>query len=138
MDPPPVQYVKTSDGYDIAYAISGQGRPFVFMPTPFSHVHLYWTEKTFLLPWLEGLSARFRLVQYDGRGQGMSSRGIEHFSMVDYEGDLEAVLDGLQLGGFVLMGTSWLAHAAVRYAARNPGRIKAVVLSSSSLSALAS
>jgi pimeloyl-ACP methyl ester carboxylesterase len=74
MDTPPVQYVTTSDGARIAFAVSGVGRDLVFLPTPFNHVQLYWTSDTFVRPWLSELAARFRLIQYDGRGQGMSSR----------------------------------------------------------------
>src|SRR3972149_822497 len=77
MDAPPVQYVTTSDGFNIAYTVSGEGEPFVMMPLFFSHIQLCWTSELFMRPWFEGLAARFTLVYYDGRGQGMSSRGLE-------------------------------------------------------------
>ena len=72
---PAVQYVTTADGYSIAYGVSGDGPPLVFLPLTFSHVQLFWSGDTNLRAWLVGLSERFRLVQYDGRGQGMSTRG---------------------------------------------------------------
>ena len=75
MEAPPVQYVTTPDGYNIGYCDSGEGRPFVFLPMATTHLHVYWTQDTFVLPWWEGLARRFRLVQYGGRGQGMSTRG---------------------------------------------------------------
>jgi len=43
MDAPPVQYVTTSDGYNIAYTVCGEGTPLVFMSSPFMHVQLYWS-----------------------------------------------------------------------------------------------
>jgi hypothetical protein len=32
MDAPPVQYVTTSDGYDIAYGVSGEGPLLIHVP----------------------------------------------------------------------------------------------------------
>ena len=74
MEPPPVQYVRTADGLDIAFTVAGQGLPFVFMPWPFSHRGLWW-ETAFGRPLAEALAQRFKLVQYDSRGQGMSTEG---------------------------------------------------------------
>jgi hypothetical protein len=76
MDAPPVQYVATRDGYDVAYAVSGEGLPLVFMPPVVSHIQLCWTTQSFIRPWVERLAERFQVVQYDGPGQGMSSRSL--------------------------------------------------------------
>src|SRR3972149_4278618 len=76
MELPPVQYVTTSDGFNIAYAAVGTGRPFVFAPLPFSDLGYYAKAPADEFPMLEGLATRFRLVLFDGRGQGMSTRGL--------------------------------------------------------------
>ena len=68
MEPPPVQYVKTADGYDVACLVSGEGRPFVLMPFPFNNLRRMWRQHTNLSLY-EPLSQRFRLVHYDSRGQ---------------------------------------------------------------------
>jgi pimeloyl-ACP methyl ester carboxylesterase/DNA-binding CsgD family transcriptional regulator len=129
MSAPPVQYVTTSDGHSIAYAVSGEGRPMVWMPHFFSHIELYWNQQTFIRSWLEALAGRFRLIQYDGRGQGMSRRGLsEDHSLVDQMHDLEAVVDRLGLERFVLNSVGWSGHVAVRYAVANPSRVEALVL----------
>src|SRR3990172_9028894 len=129
MEPPPVQYVTTSDGFNIAYAVSGSGRPFVFAPMIFSHIEVYWKQETFMRPWLEGLSSRFQLVQYDGRGQGTSTRGLpKTFSPADWKRDLEAVVDRLKLDRFVLMGSDTSGRIAVLYAAAHPERVEALIL----------
>src|SRR3990172_759632 len=128
MEPPPVQYVTTSDGFNIAYTVCGEGRPFVFMPWPFSHRGLMWRLES-SRPLLEALSARFRLVQYDSRGQGMSTRGLpEYHSMDDYLLDLEAVVERLGLDRFVLCGAPLFGHVAVRYAVQHPERVEALIL----------
>ena len=128
MDAPSVQYVTTSDGWSIAYTVSGEGRPFVFMPVGLNHAQDNWRSPV-LGPWLEGLSQRFRLINYDSRGHGMSGRGLpEDFALADYERDLEAVVERLQLERFVLLGVQWFGHVAARYAVRHPEHIDALVL----------
>jgi pimeloyl-ACP methyl ester carboxylesterase/DNA-binding CsgD family transcriptional regulator len=129
MDAPQVQYVRTSDGYSIAYAISGEGRPLVLLPETFSHIQLYWTEDTFMAAWLRELASRFRIIQYDGRGQGMSSRGLgAAHTTLDHQTDLEAVIDRLGLERFVIVARTTLGHTALRYAASHPERVEALVL----------
>jgi len=75
MDAPPVHYATTIDGFSIAYAVSGQGRPFMLLPGAFEHVQLAWQYPK-LRPWLEGLVERYQLIQLDERGAGMSTRGL--------------------------------------------------------------
>jgi pimeloyl-ACP methyl ester carboxylesterase/DNA-binding CsgD family transcriptional regulator len=128
MDAPPIQYVTTGDGFSIAYTATGAGRPFVFMPWPFNNVSLIW-QSSFGRPLLHGLAERFRLVQYDSRGQGMSTRGLpEYFSLADYEIDLDAVIERLGLETFVLYGAPMFNHVAARYAAKHPERVEALIL----------
>jgi pimeloyl-ACP methyl ester carboxylesterase/DNA-binding CsgD family transcriptional regulator len=131
MDPPPVQYVTTSDGYSIAYAVSGDGPPLIFMPLAFNHIQLAW-QATQVRPWLEGLSARFRLIQYDSRGKGMSSRGLPpDLTLADCYLDLVAVIDRLELSQFVLLSSMPVeCYIAVHYAIENPGQVRALVLAS--------
>jgi pimeloyl-ACP methyl ester carboxylesterase/DNA-binding CsgD family transcriptional regulator len=135
MDAPPVQYVTTSDGFSIAYAVSGQGRPLVFIPQTMTHIQIHWTEDTFVRPWLVGLAGRFRLIQYDGRGQGLSTRVLpDSFSISDLSLDLEAVVDRLGLTSFTLLAVQSGGHTAIEYALAHPGRVDALVLVSCMIS----
>jgi pimeloyl-ACP methyl ester carboxylesterase/DNA-binding CsgD family transcriptional regulator len=127
MDAPPVQYVTTSDGYNIAYTVSGRGRPLVLVKA-----NLYDTQQMirFFPEWVDGLAARFRLIQFDQRGAGMSTRGLpQDVTMADYGLDLEAVVERLHLERFVLAGVGARGHIAVRYAAAHPEKVDAVILS---------
>jgi DNA-binding CsgD family transcriptional regulator/pimeloyl-ACP methyl ester carboxylesterase len=128
MDAPPVQYVKTPDGFDIAYAVSGEGRPVLLMPQPISHIGIEWGSATYG-PFLEAMSQRFRLIRYDDRGAGMSTRGLpEDFSFEDHQVDLESVLDELPLYRTVLIGRITAGNVAVKYTLAHPERIEALVL----------
>ena len=135
MDPPPVHYVTTSDGYDIAYTDSGQGLPFVFMPpTAASHVQL---SRDLLTAgsWLKALTQRFRLIHYDSRGQGLSTRGLTpDFALDDFERDLKGVVDALGLDRFILFGTGYFGHVAIRFAAKYPQCVHALILLNTSIS----
>ena len=125
---------KTSDGYHIAFTVSGEGLPFIFMPAACSHVQLNWDPASRFAEWLPGLTERFRLVCYDGRGQGMSDRGLgPGYSMASLIDDLEAVIDRLQLERVVLMGSHASGHAAISYAASHPGQVHCLVLTATSL-----
>jgi pimeloyl-ACP methyl ester carboxylesterase/DNA-binding CsgD family transcriptional regulator len=131
MNAPPVQYVTTSDGFSIAYAVSGDGPLLVFMPPPFSHIQLLWQDPR-IRSYLEPLAARFRLIQYDGRGKGMSSRGLPAgFAVADCCLDLSALVDGLGLRDFILLASGPLpTFVAVHYAIESPERVRALVLAS--------
>jgi DNA-binding CsgD family transcriptional regulator/pimeloyl-ACP methyl ester carboxylesterase len=128
MDTPPVQYVRTSDGYDIAYTVSGSGPPWVIVPPGFHHLHLMFEEDS-VRPWLDGLAERFTLVRYDSRGQGLSTRGLKTtHTMSDYYLDLVAILERLNLPPVILHGVGSSAHAALGFAAGHPDRVRALVL----------
>ena len=135
MDAPPVQYVATGDGYSLAYCISGEGLPLVFMPLGFNHVQLAWTHDGRVSDWLRQLATHFQLVQYDGRAQGMSTRGLPmDYSMDDRVRELEALVDDLHLARFVLVASFYSGHVAVRYAVKHPDRVLALVLIACSVS----
>jgi pimeloyl-ACP methyl ester carboxylesterase/DNA-binding CsgD family transcriptional regulator len=130
MQPPPVRYTRTSDGHDIAYTVCGEGPAFVCTPLGIlNHAQLNWERPQSTGPWLSELAARFRLVNFDGRGQGLSTRGLGGLrSMADYCRDLEAVVEALELDRFVLYGGAAFAHVAVHYAVLHPEKVAALIL----------
>jgi DNA-binding NarL/FixJ family response regulator len=128
MDAPPVQYVTTRDGLRIAYCTSGKGKPLLLLPNNWSHIQLFWRT-----PWrrslYEPLAQRFRLIQYDARGQGLSSRGLQpDHSFEAYITDIEAVVDRLETSRFVVMARNLFTQVAIRYAALHPDRVEALIL----------
>ena len=134
MDAPPVQYVRTGDGYDIAYTVSGQGTPVILMPAPINHVELYWRSQMFG-PAYEALAGKFRLVCYDSRGMGLSTRGLgADFSYGDWERDLDSLLGHLEINRCVLLGRLATGHMGIRYANACPERVAGLILWNTPLS----
>ena len=98
------------------------------MPQPVNHIGIEWGSATYG-PLLEAMSRNYRLVRFDNRGSGMSSRGLpEDFSILDYAIDLDCVLDTLGLHRAVLVGRITSASIAVKYALAHPERVEALVL----------
>jgi pimeloyl-ACP methyl ester carboxylesterase len=67
-------------------------------------------------------------VRYDERGNGLSDWNVEDISFEAFVHDLEAVVDGLGLERFALLGVSQGAAVAVAYATRHPERVSRLVL----------
>jgi DNA-binding CsgD family transcriptional regulator len=132
MEAPPVKYVTTSDGVSIAYCEAGQGFPFVLLPFHHNHVQRRWTATDY---YLHTFAQRFRLIHYDSRGQGLSTRRLaQPPSPLDFDRDLEAVLERTQPDKFILGAYGGFGHVAMRYAAAHPERVHALVLFCSSVS----
>jgi DNA-binding CsgD family transcriptional regulator/pimeloyl-ACP methyl ester carboxylesterase len=128
MDAPQVQYVKTSDGYDIAYAVSGEGIPVIRVPQGFSHFSLQWSSGILDAEFRQW-SEHFKMVLFDSRGQGLSTRGLdESTALTDYERDIDAIVSKLGLERFILLGISSKGKVAVRYAIEHPEQVLALVL----------
>jgi DNA-binding CsgD family transcriptional regulator/pimeloyl-ACP methyl ester carboxylesterase len=127
MDRPPIQYARTTDGFDIAYTVMGKGRPLVLMPTPFGHLgnDWNWWKKDLL----EATAARFKVVHYNSRGHGMSMRGLsESFAIQDYVQDLETVVEQTGLEHYVLWGFPLFGYVGILHALKAPERVDALIL----------
>ena len=128
MDAPPIQYVRTRDSYNIAFNVGGNGPTLLMMPYPFTHARFSWTAPG-LCESSVSLAQRFRVVHFDARGQGLSSRGLrDSHRMEDYLLDMDAVAEALKLDNFVLFSSVAFWRAAVAYAASNPRRVSALIL----------
>ena len=123
----PVHYASTPDGYSIAYTAEGSGRPFVIVPGFWNDLRLRANVSIGMHVFFDEQETRYRLVHFDPRGEGMSSRGLrQNHSVSDYVYDLEAVVDRLGLDRFVLMG--YHTTPAAEYAVKHPERVEALIL----------
>jgi len=126
MTEPQVQYAKTSDGVNIAYASMGEGPPLVrVMPPGMVHVQRDWATFPGMY---QPLSRTFRFIWYDPRGSGLSDRDEIDFSMEAMMRDLEAVIDRTGLRSFAVLASGNSVPVAVTYAAAFPDRVSHLIL----------
>jgi pimeloyl-ACP methyl ester carboxylesterase len=73
------------------------------------------------------LMDRFRILTYDLRGHGYSEMPPSGYSATDMAGDLEDLLDALDVEKVDLVGHSYGADIALYFALLYPGRVRKVV-----------
>ena len=113
-----IQYARTSDGVNIAYAVTGSGPLLVIVPDPpVSHLNAEWE-----IPERRDRVVQFSryrtVVRFDSRGTGLSDRGITDYSLEARMRDLEAVLARFPDEPFALFAFSHGCQLAVACASR--------------------
>lgn len=117
--------VTRPDGVRIAYEVFGSGEPtIVLVPSaPIVHSRQWKGQVPFL-------SRHYRIITYDGRGNGRSDRPAASSAYAEpcMVGDLEAVMDATASACAVLVGLCgdgvW---RAIQFAAANPTRVLGIV-----------
>lgn len=123
-----IRFATSGDGTRIAYATSGDGPPTLVRATHWM-THLEWDWQSAVYgPSIQGLSRRYRLVRYDGRGCGLSDRNVAIGTLDDEVRDLETVVNAVGLERFVLVGRSQGSAISIRFAARHPERVSHLIL----------
>jgi pimeloyl-ACP methyl ester carboxylesterase len=74
------------------------------------------------------LAASFRVVAYDQRGHGLSSKPGSGYGYASVAADALAVIEDLGLRVPLILGHSWGAGVALEVAVRYPGRVSGAVL----------
>ncbi len=122
-----IRFCVTADKVRIAFASAGHGPPLVKTANWLNHLEFDWRSPV----WrhlLRALTADFRLIRYDERGNGLSDWKVDDFSIDALVRDLETVVDAAGLERFPLLGISQGCAVAISYAARHPGRVTSMVL----------
>lgn len=122
-----IRFCQAPDGVRIALAEVGEGPPLVKAANYLTHLEFDWDSPVWR-HWLDALSSHHRLIRYDERGCGLSDWDVEDFSLEAWVTDLEAVVDGLGLERFPLLGISQGGAVAIAYAVRHPERVTRLVL----------
>jgi DNA-binding winged helix-turn-helix (wHTH) protein/pimeloyl-ACP methyl ester carboxylesterase len=123
---PSIQYVRTGDGVNIAYWSWGEGRPLIVLPDwIWSHIRSELRIPD-VVNWYSALAARWRVIRYDGRGEGLSDRMESNLSLGGRVLDLEAVSGLFGPGAIFAHVTSTMT--ALTFAAEHPDRVTHLVL----------
>src|SRR6478609_4060266 len=116
-----------SDGTVVRFAVAGAGPTAIYVPGWVSHLELGWAlpaERDFY----EGLATGRRLVRYDRPGCGLSG-ATDRTDLVQLELEvLQAVASAAGADRFDLIGASFGAPLAVRWAARRPETVSHLIL----------
>jgi pimeloyl-ACP methyl ester carboxylesterase/predicted glycosyltransferase len=113
------------DGVTIYYEVHGQGSPTVLLLPAWSIVHSrLWKAQ---IPYL---ARRYRVIAFDGRGNGLSDRprGAAAYRAKEFAADAIAVLDATGTQRAVMVGLSMGGHFAAILAARHPERVESAAL----------
>jgi len=122
------RYVTSADGTRIAISTLGQGHPLVIVQEIWlTAMETYWAVPE-IRENLERLAQRRTLVRFDHRGIGLSEREVSDISLEARLSDLTAVVDHCGAEKIDLLGSISGGPVAIAYAARNPARVRRLVL----------
>jgi len=110
---------------ELHYEVYGDGATTVLLLPTWSIVHSRkWKGQ------IATLARHYRVVTFDGRGNGKSDRplGPEHYTWDRYVGDAIAVMDATNTKHAIVIGNSMGGHVAPLLAHRHPDRVSALVL----------
>ena len=119
-------YLKTLDGCTLYYEVlgDGPGKPTITFVNGTLQTTVYWKALG------NHLVNQYRLILYDGRGQGVSELGERPLSLKCHCEDLLALLHALEVHQTHLIGISHGARVAIALANSHPQMIARVILCS--------
>lgn len=101
-------YLQVSDDLKVYYEELGSGSPIVFVPG--------WTMSTeFFSHQLRYFSKSYRVINFDPRSQGRSSRTLQNNNYTQHGKDLQAIMQELGLSDVILVGWSYGCLDAYSY-----------------------
>jgi 3-oxoadipate enol-lactonase len=111
----------TLDAIDINYRLEGDGPDTVVLINGLADDLETWA---FQVPDL--LAAGYRVLRFDNRGIGASSKPVGPYTTAMMAADAKALVDHLELGRFHLMGVSMGGMIAQEYALAHPEDLRSV------------
>ena len=122
------RYVTSGDGTRIAMSTLGRGRPLIMVHEIWlTSMESYWNAPK-VRKNLERLAMRRTIVRFDHRGVGLSERDVADLSLDARVSDLTAVVDHLAVEEVDMCANVSGGPVAVAYAARNPARVRRLIL----------
>ena len=102
-------FFQTSDGAMLYYEDRGRGTPLILVPGFMCTTRFY--ERN-----VGELSKKYRVITFDPRGYGLSSKTLQGNTLKGHARDIKELIDFLDLDGVVLMGWSLGTSAVAVYA----------------------
>jgi len=128
MDAPPIQYVQTLDGVNIAYYVMGEGSPAtLYYSMPHSHLEVEWQIPELREGFL-GAARTGTLIRLDPRGFGLSDREIDDFSLDAMLLDIEALVERIGLRFLGIYANGFAVVPAIAFAARHAEMMTHLIL----------
>ncbi len=94
------EYVRVSPDLEIYYVEAGTGRPLILIPG--------WcgTTEVFMQYQIPHFSKKYRVISFDPRSHGRSTRTLENNNYIQHGKDLRAFMEALELKDVILAGWS--------------------------------
>lgn len=127
---PDTQGTVVRDGVSLGYEVYGSGDTTVLLLPTWTIIHSrFWK---FQVPYL---ARRYRVISYDGPGNGRSDRVTDpaRYTATSYAEDAAAVLEACNVDNAVVVGLSMGAQYGTRLAALHPHLVSGLVLMGSAL-----
>ena len=125
-----IGFCTATDDVNVSYATLGEGPAVLYVAGWPGNLQKEW-ETDFAREFLTSIAQGVRLIRYDMRGSGLSDHDVSDFSPEALQRDLAAVVDHLRLQSFTLLALGFFAGPlAISYAAANPSRVSALIISS--------
>jgi len=113
--------VAASDGVEIAYTVSGAGSPALVF------IHGWMCDQTFWAAQVEEFSQTNTVLTIDLPGHGMSGMDRDDWRLLAFGGDVQKVVEHLDLDEIVLIGHSMGGSTVLEAARLMPDRVIGVV-----------
>ncbi len=113
--------VAASDGVGIAYTVSGAGSPALVF------IHGWMCDQTFWAAQVEEFSQTNTVITIDLPGHGLSGMDRDDWSLLAFGGDVQKVVEHLDLDEIVLIGHSMGGSTVLEAARLMPDRVIGVV-----------
>jgi pimeloyl-ACP methyl ester carboxylesterase len=120
------RYAK-SGSLSIAYQVLGDGPiDLVVVPGWISNIEVFW-EDPHVARFFEGLASFTRLILFDKRGTGLSSRSTDAATLEERMDDMRLVLDTVGSSRAAVLGMSEGGAMCILFAATYPNRTEALI-----------
>lgn len=114
-------FLKTKDGAELYYEVHGEGEPIIFLNGIMMST-LSWAGLTPIA------SKKFKLILFDFRDQGNSSKMKELYELDIHVGDLLSLMDSLGISKIHMLGLSYGGLVALKFALLHQDRLNTLIL----------